>query len=569
MIRIVLALLFGVVATMLAASGALARSPEAGAVPTVMWLRDGQVAARVLGTSKTGAESTSGPRSVPMGSLWKLFVFAYAIDRNMADVPYVCRADDARSPEDRYCCEPGDRIGRDEALAKSCGRYFDPARLGIAADDWRAHWQAQRAPAWLAQLDALEPATRIPSDELLAALDAMSPAARHAARRALLDVSINGYGRNARAALGTGARFKTYSWHRADRPDTTIGGAAGWLADGTPFWFGAQGSSRAALTKWAEPLAMALPAPRWRRGAPDTPDPSCVHVEFFKRYPIRAVWLANENKPASRGVLPDSYRIEFENGVWLRVVSTGQLQLDAGERPVISGRFTLNEYVARVIEREGGAGEREAARALAVAARTYVIQNAAFDGGCWRIEDSSRTQRVSANPPSAEAVRVAWFTDELILRGTEVRYHRDAAGTNRMAWVEALAQSKQGKSYEHILAAAYPSATLAALSGREDCARMEAAETWLMIAAMKWQRRLRNEAGFEPPGSAVRVCVLIEGHPYADQQRLRIYARGWRNLEERITLAHEYLHLAFRHHPRGADEAFVERIARELVGGGS
>lgn len=98
---------------------------------------------------------------------------------------------------------------------------------------------------------------------------------------------------------------------------------------------------------------------------------------------------------------------------------------------------------------------------------------------------------------------------------------------------------------------------------------MEAAETWLMIAAMKWHRRLRGESGFEPPGSGVRVCALSEGNPYADQQRLRIYARGWRSLEERITLAHEYLHLAFRHHPRGADEHFVERLARELIGGGS
>jgi hypothetical protein len=30
-------------------------------------------------------------------------------------------------------------------------------------------------------------------------------------------------------------------------------------------------------------------------------------------------------------------------------------------------------------------------------------------------------------------------------------------------------------------------------------------------------------------------------------------------------LVHEYLHLAFRHHARGADEAFVERLAQRLV----
>jgi uncharacterized protein YfaQ (DUF2300 family) len=30
-------------------------------------------------------------------------------------------------------------------------------------------------------------------------------------------------------------------------------------------------------------------------------------------------------------------------------------------------------------------------------------------------------------------------------------------------------------------------------------------------------------------------------------------------------LAHEYIHLAFQHHPRGLDETFVERTARTLI----
>lgn len=138
-----------------------------------------------------------------------------------------------------------------------------------------------------------------------------------------------------------------------------------------------------------------------------------------------------------------------------------------------------------------------------------------------------------------------------------------------MAWTDAVERANKGAGFDRILADAYPRGTLATLSGREECSRIEAAETWLMVSALKWQRRLRGESGFEAPGAAVRVCALLDGHPHADQRRLRIYARGWRSLEERITLAHEYLHLAFRHHPRGADEAFVERLARELIGGGS
>ena len=147
------------------------------------------------------------------------------------------------------------------------------------------------------------------------------------------------------------------------------------------------------------------------------------------------------------------------------------------------------------------------------------MQNARFEAGCWRIEDSSRTQRVSANPPTEAA-----------------------------------------------LAAAYPKASLGALSGAEDCTRLDAAESWLIEAAAKWRRELRREPGFEPVTGPLRVCALAQGPPYSDQQRARIFVRGWRSLEDRMTLAHEYLHIAFRFHPNGADEAYIERLARRLVG---
>jgi uncharacterized protein YfaQ (DUF2300 family) len=35
--------------------------------------------------------------------------------------------------------------------------------------------------------------------------------------------------------------------------------------------------------------------------------------------------------------------------------------------------------------------------------------------------------------------------------------------------------------------------------------------------------------------------------------------------EDRITLAHEYLHLGLRRYPRGQDEEYVERLARRLT----
>jgi hypothetical protein len=70
--------------------------------------------------------------------------------------------------------------------------------------------------------------------------------------------------------------------------------------------------------------------------------------------------------------------------------------------------------------------------------------------------------------------------------------------------------------------------------------------------------------GFEPV-PAVQVCELQMGSPHADQRRSLIRIREWRSREGRVTLLHEYLHLAFRHHPRGQDEAFVEAWAQRLA----
>ncbi|HEX7606081.1 MAG TPA: DUF2300 domain-containing protein, partial [Usitatibacter sp.] len=400
---------------------------------------------------------------------------------------------------------------------------------------------------------------------LLHALDAIPAQARAEARAALLETALQGYGREAWVHLGTGTRYKTYSWHLAD--GRAYGGAAGWLADGTPFWFGAAGSSRAALSAWSSQLASMLPMPRLDNEASARRDGGCVDVDYFARYPIRAVWHGTQAERARPGELRGRYRVEFANGQWLTIRSRGELTLDEGDgSPALTGRFTLNEYVARVVDREGAGEPRAAARALAIAARTYLIQNARFEAGCWRIADASRSQRVSPNPPSAAALDAAWFSDDLTLKGVAVQYHGEASGTNRLAWKEAVARAREGWNFERILVQAYPRASFATLSGREDCARMEAAERWLASVSAQWMAGLRREPGFEALGETPRICALQEGHPYSDQQRLRIYVRGWRSLEDRVTLAHEYLHLAFRFHPNGADEGYIERLARRVAG---
>jgi uncharacterized protein YfaQ (DUF2300 family) len=551
------------VSAVAAAVSALVCSDAFASDASVAWLRDGAVESRTLSTA---ARPDPGA-TAPLGSLWKLFVFSYLSEIHANEPPYVCeKPRRAAASEDQYCCEPGASVGRDAALARSCAPYFEPARLALDPAEWKRHWEARSAAPWLLDLRLLEPGTQVRVDQLLAALAAISPDARADARRALLDANLTGYGRDAWTALGTGVRYKTYTWHLAKSPGVSYGGAAGWLPDGTPFWFGARGSSRTALAAWAPQLAHALPRPHWRDANPR--GMACVDVDFFERYALKAVWLDNEARRAPFGTLEGRYRLEFANGNWLRISAAGDLELRGSEAaPRITGRFAANEYVARVIDREGNAANTHAARALAIAARTYLVQNARLEGGCWRIEDSTRAQRVSPNPPSEGALAAAWFTDEIVLHGAPVRYHHHAPGVNRLAWRDAVARADAGWDFDRILAEAYPKTTLATLNGSEDCTRMDAAETWLVESEVKWRRELRREPGFEPVAGPVRVCALAYGAPYSDQQRGRIYARGWRTLDERVTLAHEYLHIAFRFHPNGVDEAYIERLARRLIGG--
>ncbi len=512
----------------------------------VAWWRDGQMLTRSL-------DGAPVPTQVPLGSVWKLFVYGYLQARGQQEADYQCA--DLPQAGEQYCCLPGEAVARDAALARSCARYFEPTRLGITAADWRSFWQAQQAPGWLQDLTQMQPGRDVTLAELLQALAAMPAASRTAARQALLATALQGYGRNAWPLLGSGLRFKTFSWH--DRQGRALGGAAGWLVDGTPFWFGASGASHQALDTWAAVLACTLPVV----GA--GLETQCVEVDFFARYPLQAVWQGEQ--PVSAGPLRGSYRLQFANGSSVSLRAEGELTL--GEDGRIRGRLGLNDYVARVLEREGRAEPLEAARALAIAARSYVLQNGQFAGDCWQIADDSRQQRVSPNPPSAAAQAVAWFSDELVLQGVAVQYHQQQAAENRLSWQQAVVQAQEGWDFQRILRHAYLQATLGSSQVRSECQRLPAAEQWLQQALPGWLPQLQREDGYEPLESPVQVCVLAQGVPYADLQQLRLYVRDWRSLNGRVTLAHEFLHLALRFHPHGADEVYVERLARRLIGG--
>jgi len=509
------------------------------------------------------APAALDPRlDTPLGSLWKLFVHIYLSEREGQAPDYTC---DGSAPKaEAFCCSPGGAIAVDEALARSCGLFFAPSRLGVTGEDWRAFWSARSLPpdaAWLLDLSRVAPGTRVSVASLLAALAAAPPRARQRAERALLDVVVAAQPAPARH-LGATFRVKTWTWDHPTRAGAHAGGFAGWLADGTPVWVRGEGGGMQVLQRWAPRLARHFADVR----APD--ESECVIVDFFARYPVREVVEGRSGVPAAAGLLDGVYRVEFQNGRRLDVTSRGTLRLsrDAGT-PALTARLGLNDYVARVVDREAVAQPIEAARALAIAARTWLVQNADRRRGCWQVADDSRAQRVSPNPPSDAARRVAGWTDGLVVAGAPVTYHRSQGSRNTLAWLDAVELAASGLAFDEILARAYPDGRLATLhgAGRADCERLGAVERWLAERAETWRTRLVAERGFEPPRRPVAACRLAHGRPFADAERNRVHVRGIASTDDRITVVHEYLHLAFRFHPRGLDEEFVERLARELV----
>lgn len=499
----------------------------------------------------------------PLGSVWKLFVYAYLVDNAAEEPLYRCAAA-VRDADDGYCCDPGGSIARDAALAQSCGPYFDAKRLGITAADWQRYWQRGASPDWLRQLSSLRPDAEVPVSELLLALRQLSPSARTAARQALLPVATRM--EPVLAALGSGPRFKTWSWKLQGEP---AGGAAGWLADGTPFWFGGGGTSKTALNADAAWIAS-----QWGAHALATPAPDaaavgampCIDVAYFQRYPIRQVRLFGSDRAAPAGPMRGRYRLAFANGQQLVIEAVPAQVLQYGATgPRIDARLPLEDYVARVVDREGDARETQAARALAVAARSYVLQNAAETEACRTIADDSRNQRVSPNPPSGAARAAAAFTEGLVVQGTPVRYHRDQGSPGVMSWQAAVASGRQGANFVSLLNQAFPAGTLGAASAGSDCTALPEAQHWLAERQLRWRQALRGQAGYEPLDDSLRVCQLAMGTPHSDQRRLIVRVREWQSREGRVTLIHEYLHLAFRNHPRGQDEIFIERLAQQLA----
>jgi len=485
----------------------------------------------------------------PLGSLWKLFVYAWLVDTGAHEPAYECRG---QSREEVYCCSAGGRIERDQALVKSCGLYFEPARLGIAAADWRMYWQARQAPAWLLDLPTVQPATRVSVADLLKVLSLLP--AQEQMRRVLLDVVLNAADGNVVGELGGRLRVKTWSWLGDQDPQSRQGGFAGWTADGSPIWAGGRGTSQMVLRHYGQAFATVLPS-SWPAEAG-----RCVEVGLFSRYPVSRV-LAGDRVVTS-GPLQGDYRVEFANGNALDIHSAGELFLLNDK---LVARLDREEYVARVLEREAKPEPAEAAKALAVAIRTYLLQNATRNGDCLSIDDSSNRQRVAPRPASAESRNIAAWTADLVLAGSTVTYHSDQPGPDKLAWQQAVEQANVGQRYDAILLHAYPRASLSRWDNPvASCEALPAAQDWLQKQRRGWRPTLESETGYNEV-STFAVCKLAFGRPFVDRERQRIYVRGVLTLQDRLDLTHEYLHLAFEAHPNGQDETYIEGLARHLL----
>jgi len=105
---------------------------------------------------------------------------------------------------------------------------------------------------------------------------------------------------------------------------------------------------------------------------------------------------------------------------------------------------------------------------------------------------------------------------------------------------------------------------MAALGTEHPCNRNAVLETWLAAKAEEWDGRLAKIPGYEPPGP-ITVCQVTGGGPRSEGGR--IYLPPLPGEDKLLSLAHEYVHLAFRHHPASRNEGFVERTSRALVSG--
>jgi uncharacterized protein YfaQ (DUF2300 family) len=484
----------------------------------------------------------------PFGSLWKLLAHIYFLENGETPAPYIC---EGKKTEEVFCCEKGKSIRFEDAISKSCGLFYEDKLKMIRSSDWKLFWDEKKISyAWLAKSQLL-PSTLIPVEELLAAFGKISSfKSFNSLKDHLFSVMTKGTLAGHISEFGSNLFIKTWTWEN-QLSGQLIGGAAGWTREGIPFWIKGDGSSKDVFKKFSSIILDLLPKN-------SKIDGTNVTVNFFKKYPIQRVLTLPDKKEIKFGRLIGNYLIEFKNGNRLQVVADGKLNLALNH--TISGSFTSEDYVARVLEREGDVHQPEAAKALSIIIRTYLYKHAKKNNQGLEIDDSTLLQRVSPSTAGAQAMNLTGFTNGMILHDDNVHY-------STSSWQKMRQLAAKNMRFNDILSAVFPGNPLKLLTDKreDDCSRIKLAENYLMHSLKKWRKTLDRHPGYEEIRN-VHVCQLRLTKPFSDLKKNRIYLNFDESLEARITLAHEYLHLGFKHHPATQDEVFIEQLAQQVTG---
>ncbi len=504
----------------------------------------------------------------PLGSLWKLYVYAYQVENQVPEKVYTCSG---KNPDELFCCKPKESIGRELALAQSCSPYFSESVRSITAKKWSEFWskKIQRVPTWLAELEKLKPEIRVPVDDVLYSLLAIRKNFLQSERilSATLGSVLYGTAIGAVNTWGSTLKVKTYTWRdneTSEKKDGSTdamgftGGFAGWLPDGAAIWVSGAGHGRETFLPELKNIVEAHSQKF---------DSGCVSVNYFSRYPIKSVEPEIER-------LSGPVTVKFKNGNKVKFDGDGSLLVHYnGKKISIRAQMSINEYVARVIDREIRTTPIEAARAFSLAIRTFLMQNSKDVGGCRSISDSSHTQRVSPSAASSAALKIARWSDGLLLGDvSRLRYHSLKEGVNQMSWVKAKSLAESGYVMTEILKSAYPTAEIAygSLNQPLTCTTNVSTEKWIKQQSKHWWRELDDQAGFERPAK-LKICKLdflqkgISSRVFSNLQTQEIFVPEVLSAEDEVSVLHEYLHIGFRFHPRGRDELFVENMARKIL----
>lgn len=215
--------------------------------------------------------------TTPLGSLWKLYVYAAGgYPSTGAAIPV------SRQLPGRGLLLSG--WGEHNARFRA-GTFLWTLFCAAAVAYWRRYvgqyWQQRQAPAWLASLTTLKPETSVTVKSLLDSLATLP--AQNKAQEVLLDVVLDEAKIGVASMLGSRVRVKTRSWFADDKQEIRQGGFAGWLTDGTPLWVTGSGTSKTVLTRYATALNRVLPVPT------QVASGQCVLVDLFARYPLKKV----------------------------------------------------------------------------------------------------------------------------------------------------------------------------------------------------------------------------------------------------------------------------------------